>query len=100
MSTKSQMQEEVEKSEQLDLIDVRPKNAAELVKVAKEYNVVKAKRMKLTEKEVELKQKVLKLLEEGNVQRLEGGKRKLKIERIKIETEPSGEKVRITEVYE
>ena len=92
------MAEEVAKSEQLDLIDVQPENAAEIAKYAGQYREVVARRIKLAEKEVDLKQKILRLFDDGNVQRLDKGKRKLKVGHFMIETEPKEESVKVREV--
>ena len=99
MSKKS-MAKEVAESEQMDLIDTKPENAEEIVKTAKQYKEIVARRMKLTDKEVELKQRLLQLLEDGHVQRLEQGKRKLKVDGFIITTEPKEESVKVKEVDE
>lgn len=103
MARKKTMAQELAENEQLDLIETKPENADEIVKTAKAYREVVAKRVKLTDKEVELKQKMLKLLEDGHVQRLKKGKRKLtlRVEPGKsfiITTEPKEETVRVREV--
>lgn len=100
MSKKSSMQKEVEKGEQLDLIDVTPKNAKPIIAVAREYKQHQRARMKAGAKEEECKKKILDMVNKANLQRLEGGKIKFEYDGVMISITPRDELVQVKDKTE
>lgn len=101
---KSQLQEQVENDElellpgqQMDLIDIAPENAKEIIAHARIYKAVQAKRILALEEEKKEKQKLLELIKEANLQRLEDGKIKFKLDGYTITVTPRDELVQIKE---
>ena len=94
---KSEMQAEVEKSEQLDLLDVKPKNLAEIIEAAKVYKKYQKARLRSLDKEIEAKQAVLELIKAAKLQRLEDGSIKFKAEGFVFSVTPRDELIRIAE---
>ena len=99
---KNSMQEEVEKSEslpgeQMDLIDVKPKNSKEIIRHARLYKMAQEKRVNALAEEVAEKKKLLELIEQEHLQRLEDGKIKFKLDGYTITVTPRDELVRIKE---
>jgi hypothetical protein len=97
MAKKSKMSQEVEKSEQLDLIDVQPKNAKEIVNAAKLYKKFQAARLSALEKETNQKQTVLELIKKAKLQPLDGGVIKFKNGGIIVTVKPRDELVQVKE---
>jgi hypothetical protein len=91
------MQKEVEKGEQMDLIDVGPKNSKEIIKHAKLYRSALAKRVDALAEEVAEKHKLLELIDAEHLQRLDDGKIKFKLDGFTITVTPRDELVKIKE---
>lgn len=96
---KSSMAAQIEKDEQMPLIDVAPENAQEILKVAKLYKQLETERIKILAQEVEQKQKVMEMVKKV-VKPGDDGKYRFKYEKLFITIEPRDELVKITEKTE
>ena len=85
---KDQMAEEVERQEQMDLIEVHPENAKAIVVAAKLYKRFQNARLTALAKEVAQKQVVLNLVREADLKPLNGGKIKFNYDNVKISVTP------------
>ena len=94
---KSEMEKEVEKGEQMDLINVGPKNSKEIIKHAKLYRSALSRRIEAMAEEVAQKHKLLELIEAEHLQRLDDGKIKFKLDSYTITVTPRDELVKIKE---
>lgn len=94
---KSKKESKPSEGEQLDLIDVAPKNSKEIVQVARNYKKLQAKRIEILDREVAEKQKLLDLIKDANLQRLEDGKIRFRIDGMIITVTPRDELVKIKE---
>ena len=83
--------------EQLDLIDVAPKNAKAIIEAARIYKRFAAARQKALVKEVEQKAEVLRLVRAAKLQPLDGGKIKFKYDGVTISVTPRDELVKVIE---
>lgn len=97
MTKKSSMQEEVEKGEQLDLIDVAPKNAKAIIAAARIYKKLSAARQNALVNEVKQKTEILRLVRAANITPLDGGKIKFKYDGVTISVTPRDELVQVKE---
>ena len=95
MAKKKQEQEPA--GEQLDLIDVTPENAKKIIPIARAYRKVVAERVELTNKETELKKKILDLVKESKLPRLPDGIIKFKCDGLTIIITPSDDKIKVKE---
>lgn len=91
------MTKEGKTGEQLDLIDVAPKNAKVIIEAARIYNKLMLARKRAGVKEVEQKAEVLRLVREAKLQTLPGGKIKFKYDGYVITVTPRDELVKIVE---
>jgi hypothetical protein len=85
------------KSEQLDLIDTKPKNAKEIEKAARLYMETQGTRIALLAEEVEQKHKVLELVRAAKLQPLEGGVIKFRCDSLTISITPRDELIKVKE---
>ena len=100
MAKKSSMQDEVEKAEvgeQLDLIDVHPQKAKPIIVEAKVLKKLQIARASAQDKENAQKAKLLKLIEDANIQRLPDGKIKFTYDRVTLTVTPKQESVSVKE---
>lgn len=86
------------KGAQLDLIDVAPENAKAIIEATKRYKIVQSDRIKALKEETELKDKILGLVKEANLQRLPDGKIKFKYGGFKFSVTPRDDLINISEV--
>ena len=96
------MQEEIEKTEgeQLDLIDIKPENAKEIIDAARIYKKAQTARLKALGEEVERKAEVLRLVKAADLQPLDGGKIKFKHDGFIISVTPRDELITVQEKEE
>jgi len=87
--------ETTEKNEQLDLIDVHPENAKEILRVAKTYKRLQKERLTISDKQVNAKQKILDLVKQAKLKRLEDGTIKFSLDSITISITPRDELVKV-----
>ena len=95
---KSSMQKEVEKGEQMDLIDVGPKAKKEIEKVGRAYRAKVDARLALQKGrggEEELQQRLLALVKAENLTRDNDGKVKFTVGDVEFELAPTKEKVKV-----
>lgn len=86
--------------EQLDLIDVAPENAKPIIEVACQYKQHQRARMAAGAKEEECKKRILNMVNEANLQRLEGGKIKFEYDSVTISITPRDELVTVKDKTE
>ena len=86
--------------EQMDLIDVTPKELKRILPIAKEYRRVVKQRVKLTAKEVTLKGQILEEVKKAKLPRLDDGSVRFKCDGITISVTPRDELVKVKEADE
>jgi hypothetical protein len=89
-----------EKGEQLDLIDVAPKNAKAIIAEARLYKENSSKRISYLVKEKEHKHNILELVKAAKLQPLDGGKIKFEYDGVMISIEPRDELVKVKDKTE
>ena len=97
MPKKSLMQKEVEKGEQLDLIDVAPKNAKPMIEEGRLYKKAQKARQKFLAEEVKHKDKIRQLAKDAGLHRLEDGVIRFTYDGVTICITPQDEKVTVKE---
>lgn len=97
MAGKKKTAKAVATGQQMDLLEVGPENQKEIMRVAKAYRSIVKQRVGLSAKENELKQKLLGLIKDAHLQRLEDGKIKFKLDGYLITVTPRDELVQIKE---
>lgn len=86
--------------EQLDLIDVQPKNAKPIIQAARLYKEFQATRQAALVKEVEQKQRILELVKAAKLHPLDGGKIKFEYDNVMISITPRDELVTVKDKTE
>jgi len=106
MTRKTTMQKEVEKSEQgtssdamegqqMDLMDVGPKNAKEITIHARLYRAAQARRTAALQEEIDEKHKILELVKKAELKRTPNGDIKFHCDGLLITIVPRDELLRI-----
>jgi len=86
--------------EQLDLIDINPENAKEIVAIARQYKKHQAARMEAGSKEKTKKEELKAFIRDANLQPLEDGKYRLRLAGLLIEMTPRDELITVKEEVE
>lgn len=86
-----------EAGEQLDLIDVAPENSKVIIAVAKRYKKAQRERIRALDEEKKQKIKLLALVGEAHLQRLEDGKIRFRCDGYLITITPRDELVQVAE---
>jgi len=84
-------------AEQMDLIDVQPKNVKAIVAAARLYKKFQVARIAALEKEIAQKQEILALVKEAKLQLLEGGVIRFACDGMTISITPRDELVKVKE---
>jgi hypothetical protein len=85
------------KGEQLELLDVAPENAKDIIACARRYKNFLAKRLKVLSAEKNEKQNLLALIEKANLSRLNDGKIRFHCDGYVITVTPRDELVQVKE---
>jgi hypothetical protein len=83
--------------EQLELIDVAPENSKKIIAVAKRYKTALAERMAALVEEKAEKQKLLALVKEADLQPLEDGSIRFRVDGMTISITPRDELIKVKE---
>lgn len=83
------------KGEQLDLINVHPKNVKEIIREARLYKEYQAVRISALAKEVAQKKKVLELVSAAGLQRLSDGKIRFEYDGMLVTVAPQDDKITV-----
>jgi len=92
---KNEKTETFDTDEQMDLMDVQPENAQEIIEAVKKYKKFQGARIKAGIKEVELKGIVKNLVKAAKLQPLEDGVTKLRFNHVEISITPRDEIIKI-----
>lgn len=84
-----------DESQQLDLIDVTPKNQKKFLAAARAYKEAVTNRCEWTAEETKYKKKILELVKEAELARLPDGTIKFKVDGMTITITPTDEKVNV-----
>lgn len=93
----SSMQNEVEKGEQMPLMEVGPEHSKEIIKLARQYKKAQTARINALAEETKLKHELLGLIKEEHLKRLEDGTIMFTLEGYKITVTPRDELVKVKE---
>jgi hypothetical protein len=83
--------------EQLNLIEVTPENAKKIVGAARRYKTAQAERITALVIEKTEKQKLLQMVKDAKLQRLEDGTIRFKVDGLTIEVQPRDDLVKVKE---
>lgn len=84
-------------SDQMDLIDVTPKNKKAILKVAGEYKAAQRERIRFLDEEKDRKATLLDLIKAAKLQPNEDGVIEFQLDGIKIKVTPRNELVQVRE---
>ena len=84
--------------EQMDLIDTHPKNEKEIIAAARAYKRIVTARLEIQKKEVELKDKLLEIVDKAKLTPLEGGVVKFRVDNVEIKVTPRDKLVQVKEL--
>lgn len=87
-----------EEQEQMDLIDVKTKNAKKILAYAKDYKSCQKDRIDYLAKEKELKQKVIEEIRKAKLSPMDDGTIKFTVDNFKISMKPRDELIQIKEI--
>ena len=87
-------------TDQLDLIEVSPKNKKAILKIAGEYKECQRQRIRFLKEEIERKAKLLDLIKAAKLQPDEEGVISFRLDGVKITVTPRDELVRVREEAE
>ena len=88
--------DEIQKGEQMPLIDVLPESAKPIVPVARKYHKIIRERLAIQKKEAEQKKKLGEAVHKANLLPLDNGKILFKWQDIEVEVTPQADKVKVT----
>lgn len=91
----ARQQKTTDGGDQLDLIDVAPKNTKEIKRAARAYKKAQAERIGWLESEKKHKGKILELVEAAKLQPLEGGVIRFQVDGMIITVTPRDQLVRV-----
>lgn len=97
---KKKEQKKTTSGEQMALIDVAPENAKPIIAQARRYKLVQAERLQALAKETASKEKLLALIKEAKLQRLQDGSIRFKCDGFEISVTPRDELVKVKEPQE
>lgn len=85
---------------QMDLIDIAPENAKELIEAARLYKKYQGERLGALKKEVEQKLLIIELIHKAGLQELAGGKMKFEYDGVTVTVTPCDAKVKVKDKAE
>lgn len=94
-SKKQQADSSTATGEQLDLMEVGPENSQEIIRCARWYKAAQTKRIAALEEEIEAKGKLLALVKEAKLQRMEDGKIRFHCDGFTITVTPRDELIKV-----
>jgi exoribonuclease R len=95
MAKKNESKKDETAGEQLDLIDVKPENAKEILKVARAYKKAQKIRMDALKDEIARKEELLEIVRKAKLQPSSDGSLKFSLEEVKITVTPRDELIEI-----
>ena len=87
-------------TDQMDLIDVSPKNKKAMLKIAGEYKECQRQRIRFLKEEIERKTKLLGLIRDAKLQPNEDGVISFRLDGVKITVTPRDELLRVKDEAE
>ena len=85
---------------QIPLIDVAPEHSSEIVECAKKYKAAQSKRVEYLNEEKAQKERLLSLIDDENLERLEDGRIRFTVDGYTITVTPRDELVQVKEADE